>query len=1419
MDKFRLLGYYHFPDQEMKPETEFVDKAKVLSKLLRVSINSLVENPETDDELKRVINDHAVLIFKDDKSHLYGFFTKDNSVRITNVKFSKKAITQVQLKYKAWFYPGRPIRLIRNNENNINNIFQNTNMGTKTTIPAPEVNTQAYEKVLDKMYVSAVKNRLNQLNNPSDNDRKRWIWELIQNAKDTIAKDPNRSSVDVRIEIEGDTVRFRHNGAPFTPDTRLGLLYKYSEDKEDQESTGRFGTGFLTTHCLSKVVNIESNMYSDKACTQLCGFSVTMYRDGLNAEELIDGLDKMRKSQVFYNETFDWTTFTYHVASESGRQAIKLGLENFHENIAQTMLFCKELASVVLSNNGKITTIVRKPTVTLENGIMLSEFEILGETHQIRRFIHTSYTEYNENLSKRYKAKRNICIDTAVEVDTENNLVDIEDNTTFFCVFPLVGIESQLNEPLIVNSPEFEPDHERQSLMLSGMTWNEEKDVITENGINRSIYEHIFPLYQKIVSYLASNQYGKLYYLANGLDRTKKHDNLDSEWYKQKVISKYREILMKYPVADSQDGSGHKKLEDFIIVKESVKKNEDKVYSLLQSLCPSKLVKDNHEWSVYLWKDGLSIWNTETLCSEIEKATNWNNLSLVNTNLSVWYNDFLKYILTYNELFLKEYAILPNMNGDLLKKDTKDFRQGEHINSFVIELLGKLGKDVRSSLLHEDITEVSLESKYNSQSYSAEINRLAKSIIDNADIPNKVDKLLPIITIIPNDAERYKQEFLSQRKEFFEICKALYQLTEATSVCDNHLLEVAWKDTDEWFVTNVLCSLKTLGSIAKLPTGLDAKWLNSALKSLKVDISKLNTYEVLPNQNGKFCAQNKLYEDNGVPETLKVVEFDDISLIYKDILLHKAIEASSFAINQKKSIASFASELKDKYASQSSYYSSYPYSINGRYFKYPQSTLDKVALYLLSLIPSDKETEVGKNQDSLYTTASNILGSEVVPCSETINYSSKDLWQDANFFVVSMINNKIKTAAKIETLNEQLGSKGEVYIFEQLNAFYDFLQKAGLSYNALNIFPNQEGEFCSINNLKKEEGKIDDIIKNIICLLVKEEEDYRRILMDPRCHLQPQSSLNSDSAYTLIDEKVAEFYKNPENWKDENFIEASQLLIENWGDKHKGTFEEKFPRIFDDKEKILMNVVWKKEKRELMMAVSTQLTEEQLRTIIEKSPEISGLSSKVKALEEENELLKNKLAELGIPISTIRGGDVTIGTGLNGNELASPEQIAESNEAKQLVLQKLEKEGFDVSKADSEYSVIHGVVRNNVNYPLVVKSCKNQEHRVWINPEEWRQLFKQNSMLWLHFGNGVVAPIKAYELFTYQDRLTLSFDTINLTMDNRINKIMEVLRFFNKVKLDLATLNPNKQRAEHLEEYLFNGNNADNSDLDDNVEL
>ena len=97
-------------------------------------------------------------------------------------------------------------------------------------IAPPSVTKDATEKLLRKMYISNVAKRLRQLNQPSDVDRKRWVWELIQNAKDTIVGDASKSEINVRIDIDGDIVKFRHDGSPFTADALFGLFYKYSED-------------------------------------------------------------------------------------------------------------------------------------------------------------------------------------------------------------------------------------------------------------------------------------------------------------------------------------------------------------------------------------------------------------------------------------------------------------------------------------------------------------------------------------------------------------------------------------------------------------------------------------------------------------------------------------------------------------------------------------------------------------------------------------------------------------------------------------------------------------------------------------------------------------------------------------------------------------------------------------------------------------------------------------------------------------------------------------------------------------------------------------------------------------------------------------------------------------------------------------
>lgn len=244
----------------------------------------------------------------------------------------------------------------------------------------PSVETER-SHVLHKMYVSNVGNRLREMDVPQDVDCQRWTWELMQNAKDSIADLESiikKDKVDIQLFVEDDKVIFMHNGLPFTGKAYLALLYKYSDGKANNaESTGRFGTGFLTTHSLSKIVKVEGdvfNIHDDLSDfngsifdmgDNIAGFEVTMYRNGSNPDELIRGIERMEEEKKYYiGEPSGWTIYTYILKTKRNHESSELGFENFKINIAQTMLFNSKFGIVQLKYKNGFTTTIKHFSIT-----------------------------------------------------------------------------------------------------------------------------------------------------------------------------------------------------------------------------------------------------------------------------------------------------------------------------------------------------------------------------------------------------------------------------------------------------------------------------------------------------------------------------------------------------------------------------------------------------------------------------------------------------------------------------------------------------------------------------------------------------------------------------------------------------------------------------------------------------------------------------------------------------------------------------------------------------------------------------------------------------------------------------------------------------------------------------------------------
>lgn len=1254
------------------------------------------------------------------------------------------------------------------------------------------------------MYISNVAKRLRALNQPTDNDRKRWIWELIQNAKDSIAGDQSRK-VDISIEICEDIVKFKHNGKPFTMDARFGLLWKYSEDKENQESTGRFGTGFLTTHCLSKIVDIESDVYDDSAVR---GFSVTMYRDGQTEDELLNGLDRMKASEKWYADPFGWTTYTYHVNSDSGRRAIELGTESFRENIARTMLFCKELGSVSLNNNGHIYSITRESVCQLPDGINEYMFILDDDGNKVEKsFLVKSICEDSPELSGRYKATRKLRIDAALETMPGKALDGEYNRLSHFCSLPLVGVEDQLDSPIIINSPDFEPHEERNRLLLDGINWNEECNTINEIGINQMIFKKSLPLYESLVKYVTSESYGNLHLLARGLRSVKEIDNLDKKWFEENVVKEYRSILMKYNVVKSYADGTSKKIGDCTFIKGGSLDKENEIFSIATGVFADKLVADNHSWASVLWKDGLSVWNLDDLCKAIEGYGNWDKLGLNGEPLYTWYNNFLSYVKTNDENLLKEYALLPDFNGDMKSKDAEGFKEGESISNFVISLLNDFGIDKKSELLHSKITAVSLESKYNSISFSTDIDKAVRTITENS-YKSGYDKrvqLMKLLAITPDNVEKYGDNFISYRKSILQVMSDFFSISDVEPIIDNSLNKKAWENVDKWVRTYFLENLGEKRSLNGMPEGLGSTWISDAMRNIEATTDEMNSYAVLPDQNGTFRKHSDLYADGGIPECLKSETLKKIAVDYKSCLLDKDVNCDSVKKSKTKKISDIVSDIRDKYICTSSrgWYSCYEW-FDGSYHRYPKNTLEEVALYLCSILPANNDNagdtpDWSLKQYKLQKVARAILPETSFEDNDPIDYDQDNLWSLANKYALGAICRKIESMNNLSGLSEHMNACGENEAVEILNQFH----KCGGSGKT---FPNQEGAFFEISDLKKDDGTISDEIKDIIKLISEEGKSFRDILVDRRCEKQPESTLGSTDAYKYIDDTVDAKFKVNDNWTDGNFKNAVQLLVEDWAEKHGSVWNaDNFPKIYSKKDSLLMNVVWTKEERQSIQRMKTALTAESINFIIENPDIIRSYPAKVKELEDEISRLRKLLGYVE--------DDTTMGAEAAGS--LTGEEIEKLNlEARQCVKEIMEKKGFVFTDGIGKYSVIDGVIKDNAEYPLVVKSCMSREKRIYMNPSEWEQLCKENSMLWLYFGNGVAKPVKAYDLFSYHDKLSLSFGTMNFRDTAKVSTLMNAFKYLGDVHLNLAAMNPFTETRTELESYLFNSNNALNSNTE-----
>jgi hypothetical protein len=295
---------------------------------------------------------------------------------------------------------------------------------------------------------------------------KRWFWELLQNAKDSV---PESEKVNIKIEIKEKEIAFSHSGNPFELDEILSLIIQGSSKTDDDSKTGRFGTGFMTTYLLSKKVKITGQLTNDNGY-----FDFWLNRDGQDVKDFYrlqttsnDDFIKSIQENSYTNNSEFKTRFVYNL-DEKGEVTSKKGLQSLNELIPFTQLFNKQIGSITVDDTGKLTTYEKEK---------IKEYELFS--YKIEEWkLKSSNTK---NTVKAYIIRDNefdVVLVTEVEGEIEK-LIKIDNKyPRLFFTFPLIGTE-ELGIPFIINSTSFDPKIERDGIYL-----NSNGD--SSNGITRN---------------------------------------------------------------------------------------------------------------------------------------------------------------------------------------------------------------------------------------------------------------------------------------------------------------------------------------------------------------------------------------------------------------------------------------------------------------------------------------------------------------------------------------------------------------------------------------------------------------------------------------------------------------------------------------------------------------------------------------------------------------------------------------------------------------------------------------------------------------------------------------------------------------------------------------------------------------------
>ena len=395
--------------------------------------------------------------------------------------------------------------------------------------------------------------------------KKRWIWELVQNALDTCKETERQFEIEILFDKARKSLIFRHNAGKFTI-TNLSALITGTSSKRSKSDIGKFGSGFLVTHILSKNVSIKGNANLDGHITS---FTLELERESTQLETMLqhiaDCQEKLIKDLEKSKKPDKWDAeYKYDITNNLGINAIDIGLHQLE--LLMPFVFC--------FNNKLKSVKVNDKVYSSENVSQPDNFDKYGNMRILKM-------QVNDDSQPRFVLVVNdnstgIAFEITLDDSDRLKFLEIPSGIPrlFICV-PLIGTED-LGIPFVINDENLVPVKKRDAVLLTIRT--ESSNSNGDDAANNSdIVNKAFVLYNNSLNSFSSTTDNDM---VNILAFTSAdHSIVDvAKHFNSVASSTIKEIYNSTPCI--QCGSTYKKAIDCIFPLPQIKKYEHDARSL-----------------------------------------------------------------------------------------------------------------------------------------------------------------------------------------------------------------------------------------------------------------------------------------------------------------------------------------------------------------------------------------------------------------------------------------------------------------------------------------------------------------------------------------------------------------------------------------------------------------------------------------------------------------------------------------------------------------------------------------------------------------------------------------------------------------------------------------------------------------------